>query len=77
MQHIRLEGLRPLSLVNTLNRLMANAYTLRIEPILERVVSVNQRGFLPGRSMLASVDEVDTAMHKISLSHQNLGAVLL
>ncbi len=48
--YFRPEDFRPLSIVNTDNRLMANAYRLRIDPILERGVSPNQRGFLPGRS---------------------------
>ena len=58
---------RPLSLVNTDNRLMANAYRLRVEPLLDKVISPAQRGFLPGRSMLSN---------KLAKSH-NLTATFL
>ena len=37
------QDVRPLSIVNTDNRLMANAVRLRIEPILARAVSEEQR----------------------------------
>ena len=58
---------RPLSLVNTDNRLMANAYRLRVEPLLDKIISPAQRGFLPGRSMLQNVVEIDSDMRAASL----------
>jgi hypothetical protein len=39
---------RPLSIVNTDNRLMANAFRLRVEPLLAQAVSPMQRGLLAG-----------------------------
>lgn len=45
----------------TANRLIANAFGLRWEPMLEEWLSPLQRGFLPGRSMLANVVDVDEA----------------
>ena len=44
---------RPLSLVNTDNRLIASALRIAIEPAVEMVISSMQRGFLRGRQMLA------------------------
>ena len=66
---------RPLSIVNTDNRLMANAVRLRVEPILEKVISSAQRGFLPGRSMLQNVVEVDCEMRAASLQSDRAAAV--
>eukprot|EP00974_Lingulodinium_polyedra_P025634 2477097-Lingulodinium_polyedra.AAC.1 len=53
--YTRAEDLRPLSIVNTDNRLVANALRLRIEPILAQAISEMQQGFLAGRSMLKNV----------------------
>ena len=66
---------RPLSIVNTDNRLMANAMRLRIEPLLAKAISPMQRGFLPGRSMLHNVVEVDGEMRAASLRSEAAGAV--
>ena len=66
---------RPLSLMNTDNRLMANAYRLRVEPLLDKIVSPAQRGFLPGRSMLQNVVEIDSDMRAASLQAEQPGAV--
>ena len=67
---------RPLSIVNTDNRLIANAYRLRWEPFFNKWVSDFQRGFLPERSMLANVVDVDFEAMTISLQHAR-GAVIL
>ena len=66
---------RPLSLVNTDNRLMANAVRLRVEPILAEAISPAQRGFLPGRSLLQNVVEMDGSMRAASLQHEHAAAV--
>ena len=50
---------RPLSIVNTDNRIIANSMKLAWEPIFNKWVSGSQRGFLKGRSMLASILEID------------------
>jgi hypothetical protein len=55
---------RPLCIVDTSNRLLANAARLRWEAALEGWLSPEQRGFLPRRSMLANVvDLEEAAMH--------------
>jgi exonuclease III len=66
---------RPLSIVNTDNRLMANAVRLRVEPLLAKAVSPAQRGFLPGRSMLQNVFEIDGEMRAASLQAEFPAAV--
>ena len=70
------ENTRPLSIVNTDNRLIANSYRLRWEPIFAKWVSEYQRGFLPGRSMLSNVIDVDYEAMTVSLT-QPQGAIIL
>lgn len=53
---------RPLNVTNSDNRLLASATRLRIEPILEKWISPEQRGFLLGRSMIANVLDIDEMM---------------
>ena len=54
-------GTRPLAIVDTANRILANAYRYRWEPTLAARVSKEQRGFLPRRSILANVIDVEEA----------------
>ena len=61
---------RPINVVNCDNRLLANAVRLRIEPILAEWVSPDQRGFLPGRSMLANIMDIDEAMIFTTAIHE-------
>ena len=67
---------RPLSIVNTDNRIIANAYRLMMEPIINSWVSDMQRGFLDGRSMLSNVVDVDFEAMRVSLKHPR-GAIVL
>ena len=66
---------RPLSVVNTDNRLMANAVRMRIEPLLAQAISPAQRGFLPGRSLIQNVVEIDGEMRVASALGENSAAV--
>ena len=70
------EGTRPLSIVNTDNRLIASAVRLRWEDLLQNWVSTNQQGFLRGRSILANVISLDTEAIQTALKGPN-GAVVL
>jgi hypothetical protein len=67
---------RPLSLVNCDNRVVANAFRLTWEPILDDRVTHKQRGFIRGRSLLANVCDVEDQMRKILLAGTG-GATLL
>ena len=64
------QNTRPLSLVNTDNRLIANALRLVIEPLANEWVSKMQRGFLHGRSLLSNVVDVDYESMRVSLKHK-------
>ena len=70
------EGTRPLSIVNTDNRLIASFFRIHLEGIFSRWVSAAQRGFIRGRSMLANIIDVDLQAMKISLSSRR-GAIIL
>ena len=64
------QNTRPLSLVNTDNRLIANALRLVIEPLANEWVSKMQRGSLHGRSLLSNVVDVDCESMQVSLKHK-------
>ena len=53
---------RPLSIVNADNRIVANAIRAKAEPAIDKLVSTNQKGFLPGRAMLENVLDVEEGM---------------
>ena len=67
---------RPLVIVNTDNRLMANAVRLCMEPILVQWISSNQQGFLRGRSMLSNVIDVTHQAQLVSLKDAGGGMFL-
>ena len=69
-------ALRPLSVVNTDNRIIAGAARIRWEPILARWVSPSQRGFLPHRSMLHNVVDVEHDAMMASLSGPDPALIL-
>jgi len=66
---------RPLSIVNSDNRLMASAVRLRMETVLEPVISEDQQGFLSGRSLLKNVVDIDDEMRKAVLGGGNPAAI--
>ena len=70
------EGNRPLSIVNTDNRIIANAARLKWEPILGAWSSKMQQGFIKGRSIIANLIDVDTEAMTISLKSDR-GAIVL
>ena len=67
------ENTRPLSIVNTDNRLIANGCRNRWEPIFANWVSTYQQGFLPDRSMLSNVVDVDFEAMIIRLKYAGGG----
>ena len=56
------EGVRPLNVTNTDNRLVASSIRVAIEPILGQLVTMEQKGFISGRSMLSNILDVEEAM---------------
>ena len=67
---------RPLSVVNTDNRIIASAMRLTLEPTISPCVSQMQRGFLQGRSMLSNIIDIDYHSLKVSLNSPH-GALML
>jgi len=70
------ENTRPLSIVNTDNRLVANAARLHWEAMLSQWVSSNQQGFLHLRSILSNLLSLDTTAMHTALEGPN-GALIL
>ena len=75
-QYFAPDATRPLTLVNCDNRLVASAARFRWESILAKWISPAQRGFLPNRSMLANVVEVEEQAMLTSLQEDD-GALIL
>ena len=69
------QQLRPLSIVNTDNRLVASAARLRFEAPISQAIGSAQRGFLKGRSMLLNVLLVDTRLRTACAESDHAGAV--
>jgi hypothetical protein len=70
------EATRPLSIVNTDNRIIASAARLKWEPILGAWTSKMQQGFLKGRSIIGNLIDIDTEAMEISL-RSDRGALVL
>jgi len=66
-EYYRGEDTRPLALVNTDNRIIANAGRIVWEPILNQYISKAQQGFLKGRHMLNNVIDIDYDSMRVSL----------
>ena len=68
---------RPLMIVNTDNRLVANGMRMQWEPIFANWISPRQQGFLPGRSMASNILEVDATAQCYALKHPRAWILLL
>ena len=55
-------GVRPLNVTNCDNRLIASAVRLTLESVIGPFITSDQRGFLPGRSMMANLLDVDESI---------------
>ena len=60
-------GTCPLSVVDASNRILTNVFRAVLEKRAAAWVSESQRGFLPGRSMIRNVVDIDFAAQNISL----------
>ena len=70
------QNLRPLNITNADNRILCSAIRLHIEPIIAPGISLTQRGFLKGRSMLSNAIDVDEAMINAAMNDENPAAIL-
>ena len=58
---------RPLSVVNTDNRIVAAAFRIKISKVVEPWISQSQIGFINGRSMLQNIIDIGTNIYIIVL----------
>ena len=65
---------RPLSLGNTDSKLFAGGLQCMIAPGLPRFISLEQSGFMPGRSILGNLLNVDVAMKRTAMTSSSGGA---
>ena len=70
------DGVRPLNVANTDNRILANAVRMVIEPRVSPRIIFLQRGFPAGRSLLANLLDVEEAMLHQALADTNSCAIL-
>ena len=70
------DGTRPLAVVNTDNRILAGAARHRWEPLIAEWISKKQQGFLPGRSMLQNIIDIETRAQAVAAEEQE-GATYL
>ena len=68
---------RPLSIVDMDNRIIALAFRRRWEGPINRWVSQEQRGFLPKRSMLANVVQMEAKAISVAARHEQGAAALI
>ena len=70
----RTSATRPLMVTNTDNRIIAQAVRLALEPRIEHLIVDCQRGFLPGRSLLENVLDVEQDMVRRAAASPSAGA---
>ena len=73
----RIKNFRPISLLNTLYKLIAKIYATRMKPLLHHWILPSQTGFVPNRCILDNIflafESIDWALE----SNQNISLVLL
>ena len=69
-------GTRPISIVDSANRILASIFCAVLERKIGHRLERAQKGFLKGRHLLRNVLDVDFAAHKISVRSRS-GAIIL
>lgn len=69
--------LRPISLTNSIFRLISFSITVRIMPILNRVISPHQQAFLQQRDMHLHIQTAKFLAHQLNTHPNNLNSILL
>jgi hypothetical protein len=67
---------RPLSLADTINKLIANTVRIALERFASSRISPFQRGFLRGRQILDNVVELDYFAHLFSITSKRAATIL-
>ena len=70
------ENMRPLSIVNCFNRIIANAYRVALEPFTKNLISNMQRGFMKNRLITENIVDIDFASMKVRMKGER-GAIVL
>jgi hypothetical protein len=74
--YVLASGTRPLSIVDSINRILASIFRVLLERHTTKWISSMQRGFIAGRSMINNVVDIDFAAQKVSIQSKR-GAILL
>lgn len=69
------EDFRPISLCNSIYKIIAKVITLRIKPILSRHISPEQFGFLNGRQIHEAIGVAQEVLHSVKVKNKK-GAVI-
>ena len=75
-EYYKASSTRPLSLINTDNRLLANSYRNLLEPVADLIVSKMQQGFLKGRQIVRNAIDIDTESMIASFQHNRAALIL-
>ena len=70
------EATRPLSIVNSDNRILASAARLAWEPLITPLIGSHRQGFLQGRSLTRNLIDFDYFSMLASLTEQHSAAIL-
>ena len=62
----QIKNLRPITLLNTDYKLLEKVYALRLKPILQNLIDLDQKGFLPGRRISANIRCIIDIMNKVN-----------
>lgn len=57
---------RPISLCNCLYKIIAKVIAIRMKPVLSKVISIEQFGFLKGRLIHEAIDMAQEGIHTSS-----------
>lgn len=61
---------RPISLCNTLYKVVVKVLANRLKPMLEKIISVEQNGFVPGREITYNILIISEVIHTLRSSKQ-------
>ncbi|XP_015064939.1 uncharacterized protein LOC107010215 [Solanum pennellii] len=72
----KLKDFRPISLSNFVNKIISKIISTRLASILPKIVSVNQSGFVKGRSITENIMLAQEIVHEIKLPREGRNVVI-